>query len=183
MKVFIGLGNPGEKYQHNRHNVGFMFVDFLAQSISKKQEVIFKDNKTIRASYFELKNLLFVKPQTYMNKSGEAVQQVMQKYKLKKENLIIVHDDLDIPLGKFKIQIGTGPKLHNGLESIENHLGIKDFLRVRIGVDARTKEYWPDGESYALSDFITEEKETLQNLFPQIQKRLFDVIGTNPTIL
>ena len=92
--------------------------------------------------------------------------------KLPTSNLFVVHDDLDLPLGKFKIQKGVGPRLHNGIESIENHLMTKDFFRVRIGIDNRTPENWIDGETYVLQDFRPEEKEKIYNLFPDISARL-----------
>ncbi len=149
MKFIVGLGNPGQKYKDNRHNVGHMVIDYLKDQRSK-----------IKA----------VKTDCYMNESGKFVKKTI---KLKIENLIVVHDDLDIPFGKFRIDLGRGPKLHNGLESIQNALGTKDFWRIRIGVDNRQKTGPMDGESYVLKDFLKEEKELLSNsIFPKILSRL-----------
>jgi PTH1 family peptidyl-tRNA hydrolase len=107
-----------------------------------------------------------------MNQSGIFIKKLVRNLKLEISNLIVAHDDLDIPLGKFKIQKGTGPQLHNGIESVENSLKAKDFWRIRIGVDARTKENWIDGETYVLQNFKQEELQIIQSVFPEIIKRL-----------
>lgn len=175
MKLLVGLGNPGEKYQNNRHNVGFMFIDYLAKllhyQIVKKEKlfITMKSTDDTQAIQSNTKTYVLAKSNTYMNKSGEAVHALVKKYSINPlEDLIIIHDDLDIPLGKFKIQKGTGPKLHNGLESIENYLHIKDFLRIRIGVDARTTQTWIDGETYVLDNFTKEEIQKLSKILSEI---------------
>ena len=172
MNLIVGLGNPGEKYKNNRHNVGFMFVDYFFKSHPEIFALPFKNDKYLKGDVCISDNIILLKPHTYMNLSGESVQAAMKNFKLKLEDIIIAHDDLDIPLGKFKIQIETGPKLHNGLESIEQHLNTKNFIRVRIGVDARTKETWIPGEAYALQNFTQEEHYVLNQLFPSIAERL-----------
>ena len=96
----------------------------------------------------------------------------MRNSGMRRENLVIAHDDLDIPLGKFKIQKGIGPKLHNGIESVEKSLGTKDFWRIRIGVDNRTPDNWIDGETYVLNDFRQNELDVIQALFPEVLNRL-----------
>ncbi|MBI4973270.1 aminoacyl-tRNA hydrolase [Candidatus Roizmanbacteria bacterium] len=152
MKLIIGLGNPDTKYQNNRHNVGHMFVDFMIKELTGSR----------------VNGLLLAKTATYMNLSGKSVQALMQKHHAKLEDLIIVHDDLDIPLSKFRIVKGYGPKLHNGIDSIEEKLGTKDFLRVRIGVDNRTPENRIPGIEYVLRDFEEREGKMVLDIFPQI---------------
>ncbi len=173
MICIVGLGNPGEKYQYNRHNVGFMFVDFLNQTSGENTE--FKQDKYTKSETVEItfngQPLLLAKPKAFMNKSGQAVIKIMKNYKLKIENLIVVHDDLDIPLGKFKIR-KSGPQLHNGLESIGQHLKSKDFLRIRIGVDNRAHGRWIDGETYVLQNFLPNEQDIINTLFSLVLKRL-----------
>ncbi len=174
MNLIVGLGNPGEKYTYNRHNTGFMFVDYLAKNVAYnpqakewiKDKYLFSDILQIN------EDLILAKPQTYMNKSGVAVGKLIKNWKLKIENLIVVHDDLDIPFGKFRIVRGYGPKLHNGLESIQNHLLSMDFLRVRIGVDARTPEKPVPGIDYVLQDFTREELELIPSIYRAIFKLL-----------
>lgn len=154
MIAIIGLGNPGEKYRNNRHNVGHLFVDYI-----KQEKPI--DNQ-----------IKIFKTDCFMNQSGIFIKKLVRNLKLEISNLIVAHDDLDIPLGKFKIQKGTGPQLHNGIESVENSLKAKDFWRIRIGVDARTKENWIDGETYVLQNFKQDELQIIQSVFPEIIKRL-----------
>ncbi len=167
MKVIVGLGNPGIKYRNNRHNVGYMFVD----AVHHTSEVMGFQNTS------EVK---LVKTDCFMNLSGNFVKKLIENWKLKIENLIIVHDDLDIPLGKFKIQKGQGPKLHNGISSIERALKTKDFWRVRIGVDNRQINPpaggWIDGETYVLSDFKADEEKKILKLFPTIYQQLLNII-------
>jgi len=163
MKILVGLGNPGQKYQNNRHNVGFQFVDYLIENLqipSSKSQV---PNK------FQISNLKLYKTDCFMNLSGIFVKKISIIYHLSSKGLIIVHDDLDIPLGKFHIQFGVGPQLHNGLESIENHLKTKDFYRIRIGIDARLPDKKIPGETYALQNFLPDEKKLLKmEVFPKI---------------
>ncbi len=172
MKLIVGLGNPGQKYTNNRHNVGFMFVEFLAEKLSG-EKIVFKKDKYTESETFQIdfkgEKLIMVKPQTFMNNSGQAVAKLAKHFSVSKQDLLVAHDDLDIPLGIMHIQSGVGPLLHNGLESIENHLRFKDFTRIRIGVDARTRENWMNGETYVLNDFKQEEKQILFNkVFPKI---------------
>lgn len=199
MKMLVGLGNPGNKYKNNRHNAGFMFVDYLQEKF-QISNLGFKINKYLLSEICEVStspyplttthsplttnhsslvtnHFLLAKPQTYMNTSGEAVKKLCAKYvsndySLITNHLFVVHDDLDIPLGKFKIAKGTGPKLHNGIESIENHLHIKDFFRIRIGVDNRTPQNHIPGLDYVLQDFTKEEHLILTSVFPTILSRL-----------
>lgn len=168
MKLIVGLGNPGEKYINNRHNVGFMFIDYLAKS----QNIQFEYDKYLRSEIARTDDLILLKPQTFMNLSGVAVKNVIKKWKLKNENLTIVHDDLDIPLGKFKIQHSTGPKVHNGLSSIELHLKTNEFIRIRIGVENRDPEKRIPGETYVLENFSQEEVAIIYNTMPAIYNRL-----------
>ena len=167
MILIVGLGNPGSKYQNNRHNVGHMFVDFIAPllncSIVKKEKLF----STTKQSNNE--TICLAKPQTFMNNSGLAVKKLTTNYSLQPTNLVVAHDDLDIPFGKFHLQFASGPLLHNGLESIEQHLKTKEFWRLRIGVDARLPERKISGEKYSLQNFLPEEKKLLQTeIFPKI---------------
>lgn len=166
MKLIIGLGNPGEKYKSNRHNVGYLVVDELKNLGTKK-----------------LKNIIVVKTNVFMNESGETVRKLVNQYKIKTSDLWIVHDDLDIPLGSYKIQKGKGPKLHNGVNSIERELGSEDFWRVRVGVDNREKIQNPNdkfqkipGEEYALQDFDKKEIETRDRVIKKVIHELFSLI-------
>lgn len=164
MKVIVGLGNPGEKYAKNRHNVGFLVLDQLAEVRweSKFEAMICKVGDT-----------LLVKPQTFMNRSGVAVGEIVNFYKVSTDDLIVVHDDLDIRLGEYKIQKEVGPKVHNGVNSIEECLGRKDFWRVRLGVDNRVGgEFRTSGDEYVLSDFTPEETQVIDSVIEKAVKEL-----------
>lgn len=153
MKMIIGLGNPENKYKANRHNVGHMFCEYL------------KNQK-------KLKNYKIFLSASYMNDSGSFVSSQVKKSNLNLNNLYIVHDDLDIKIGEFKIQLSKGPKDHNGLNDIYQKLGSKEFWHIRIGVDNRGEENKVEGKDYVLSDFDSNEKEILNSVFNKICKEL-----------
>lgn len=153
MITLVGLGNPGKKYQDNRHNAGHIFADYLLNLNIDKIKV--------------------VKTDCFMNQSGLFFKNKLRVNHSSLSKLIVAHDDLDIPFGKFHIQSGVGPQLHNGLESIEQSLKSKSFWRLRIGVDSRTPDRWVDGIDYVLQNFTNEEKDTLQKeIFPNIFNQL-----------
>ncbi len=153
MKLAIGLGNPGKKYALNRHNVGYMAIDWLKRNNLPSRVILKKSG-------------------VFMNSSGPAVKKLINHFSLDTDNLYIVYDDLDIPLGKFKIQKGIGPKGHKGLNSIYSALNTKDFWHIRIGVDNRTPQDKTPGEDYVLSDFTDEEKLLLNKTFTDLSKEL-----------
>ena len=169
MKLLVGLGNPGKEYEQTRHNVGFMFIDYLTKRFKKYDLRIKNKKEYILCEVWEGQDKIFelVTPQLFMNKSGEALLSLHHKSLFINPNFIVVHDDLDIPLGMWKQQIGTGPKLHYGIQSIEEHLGTKEFMRIRIGVDNRGEVRIP-GEAYVLQKFTEEEKQKLEKIFEEI---------------
>jgi len=162
--LLIGLGNPGEKYKETRHNAGKLFI----QRMNKGQGPRAKGQGDFKA----------VETECFMNASGSWVKSFINHKSLFINHLIIAHDDLDIPLGKFKIQFGKGPRLHKGILSVEQALGTKEFWRVRIGVDARTKDEGrrtkDEGEDYVLERFTAEEKGILESVFAEIRDRLLE---------
>lgn len=175
MRCVVGLGNPGEKYQNNRHNAGYMFIDYLL-----KQYQNAKMNQWSKSEIAELiinkEKVLLVKPQTFMNQSGQTVKSCVTRYTLHvTRDLYLVHDDLDIKLGEVKLQKGVGPKLHNGILSVEQALGTADFWRVRIGVDNRDPERRVAGETYVLQNFKEEEKNRLTEVFSAVMKTVYGI--------
>ena len=172
MKTIIGLGNPGKEYENTRHNVGFMFVDYILNTM-KKEDIREKKLKNSITYVFRDKFILS-KPQTFMNKSGEAVREIVKWFDSDiMDKLYIVHDDLDIGLGSFKIQFAKSSRDHNGILSIEKQLSTKDFYRVRIGIDNRDKYRIP-GEKYVLERFKTEELNKFGTLFDEVYAELVD---------
>ena len=178
MKLIVGLGNPGAKYRLNRHNVGWLFLDYLQEKV---EDGGWKLEKKVEAETCKIKinsqEIILVKPQTFMNRSGAAVKKNVSSFRLHVSDLYVVHDDLDIRLGEFKIQKGKGPQLHNGIESIEQNLQTKDFWRVRIGVDNRDVNDRTNGERYILEDFNREELIILDRVFAQIHEELQSLIA------
>jgi len=179
MKLITGLGNPGEKYSNTRHNVGFLFLDSLREIFLYQKDISATEWNKEKIFSSELAFLkegsrivaTMQKPSTYMNRSGEAVAKLIRKYEIVDlaDNFILVHDDLDIPLGKFKIQRGKSPLGHNGVNSVEERIGIVDFKRVRIGVEARENRNIP-GEDYVLTRFSKEEKEIIDEVIQEAIK-------------
>ena len=153
MKLVVGLGNPGKKYRNNRHNVGHMVVDrLLGKGFSK--------------------NMVVKKTSVFMNESGKYVKELVDHYKIETPDLWVIHDDLDIALGDYKIQKGKGPKEHKGILSIEEKLGRNDFWRVRVGVENRVSEERISGEQYVLQDFEEDELGILNPVIDKIIKEL-----------
>ena len=164
MKIVVGLGNPGKEYQNNRHNVGFMVVERLAEMGWETK---------FGAEVSRVGDTLLVKPQFFMNKSGEVVAKIINFYKVDLSGLFVIHDDLDIRLGDFKIQFGVGPKVHYGINSIEGSLGSMGFWRVRIGVDNRpVGEARTPGDEYVLADFSDEEKIIVDGVIEKAVKEI-----------
>ena len=159
MKLLVGLGNPGEKYQLTRHNVGFMILDNFINMVAAKDWDKKFDSFFKKISSNE-KNILLIKPLTFMNLSGNAVQKVKNYYKITNNNIVIIHDDIDLELGRIKLKEGGGDGGHNGLKSVAKMIG-NEFLRVRIGVGRPEKI---DVSSYVLDNFLEKEVSVLKKI-------------------
>ena len=136
MYLLVGLGNPGSKYKKNRHNVGHMTIDMIVKkyNLKKKNKNKFGD---IFEGHLSNKKIFALKPKEFMNLSGVSIKKFLDFYKINIKNLLIIHDDIDLPLGKIKIKIGGGNAGHRGLKSIDSLIG-KNYKRIRIGVDFPT---------------------------------------------
>ena len=181
MKIIVGLGNPGEKYKNTRHNAGFMAIENIASRLN----LDWQENKKLKAEIAKNQDIVLIKPLTFMNNSGQAVQAVLSYYKLlpKKlgllkiknsdlsESLTVVHDDIDIELGKYKNSIDSRSAGHNGVQSIINYLKTKNFNRIRVGIKTDALNNIPS-EKFVLQKFSSEESTTIKNLIPEIIKEL-----------
>lgn len=167
MKLVIGLGNPGEKYQKNRHNTGFIILNKLKENWNFSDfEFSKKFNADISEGIFEDDKIILIKPQTFMNNSGEAVQKIMSFYKLDPEAILVIHDDLDINFGESKISNDSGPAGHNGVQDIINKIGTQNFKRIRVGIEGEEKRKTRTipGDVFVLQDFSEEELEKIKSL-------------------
>jgi PTH1 family peptidyl-tRNA hydrolase len=152
--LIVGLGNPGREFKENRHNVGFMLIDRLSVRWDARNMKI-QSKAIVIATRWDGRKLLLAKPQTYMNLSGTSVQGLLKFYKLPLENLLVVHDDLDLPFGALRIRPGGGPGGQRGVEDIINRLGTQDYARLRIGIDRPPGRM--DPANYVLQDFPSKD--------------------------
>lgn len=175
MKLVVGLGNPGEKYAKVRHNLGFWVVDEIGK---KMEDGRWKMEEKFKSEVMKVRDMVFVKPQTYMNNSGMAVKLLTTYYKIPATDIIVIHDDLDLPLGKIKVRLGGAAAGHHGVESIINALGTDQFIRVRLGIgNLRTqssehKHAHIDAEKYVLESFMHSEKAQVRRMIKQAIKAL-----------
>src|SRR3990172_5767465 len=191
MKLIIGLGNPGDKYKNNRHNVGYMVIDRLVEELRVKgyglQQVWRKSSKgKLQYIWFdkEGEKMEFIQPLNFMNNSGYSVSYAYKKHSLLPDDLYVIHDDLDIKLGDYKIQRGKGPKEHNGLLSIYKSLGTKGFWHVRIGIENRYQKSnvkgqmskVRPGEKYVLQNFREDELEILMKTIDNLVGEMFMIL-------
>ncbi|OGM99359.1 MAG: aminoacyl-tRNA hydrolase [Candidatus Yanofskybacteria bacterium RIFCSPHIGHO2_01_FULL_39_8b] len=185
IKLIIGIGNPDEEYQNTRHNVGFMMVDYLAKKLEANDLEFNKNfNSIVGKGKIDKTTVILVKPQTYVNKSGKAVSKLIKNLKLKIENLIVVHDDLDIPFGNTKISFDKNSGGHKGIESIMRALKTKKFYRLRIGLakpalaKARQQSDKKRDEfvvKMVLSKFSPSEREELKKIFKEGYEKLLQL--------
>lgn len=157
MKLFVGLGNPGSQYEKTRHNIGFRVIDRLVDDLGARNI----SKSSFQGELYRVGNLLFLKPATYMNLSGKSVQAVKQFFKVETEDIVVVHDDIDLPFGALRFKQGGGHGGHNGLKSLDAMIG-KTYIRVRIGVGK--PEHKSQVADYVLHDFNEEEERFLDRL-------------------
>ena len=158
MLAIVGLGNPGEKYEHTRHNVGYDVISIIAAKLDTPIKKL-KFQGTIGETIYKGEKLVLIKPQTYMNLSGLTVQEAMSWYKLEPKDVLILVDDIDLPFGQVRVRAKGGPGTHNGLRHIVQGTGSGDFPRVRVGMGAPPPEW--DLADWVLSKFQTEEERKI----------------------
>ncbi|NPV04804.1 MAG: aminoacyl-tRNA hydrolase [Syntrophaceae bacterium] len=181
MKIIAGLGNPGDQYRLTRHNMGFLVLDALADDAGiavqkKKFEALLGDGRVGG------ERVLLVKPQTFMNLSGQAVRQIIDYYQKTAEDLIVVHDDLDLPFGTVRIKVGGGDGGHKGVRSIMDHLGDGAFTRVRLGIGK--PPFKGDTEHYVLQTFPKADLEALAETVRRACDAILEILaaGVRPAM-
>jgi len=178
MKLIVGLGNPGKEYENTRHNTGWIILDFI---LNKKVE--WRESSGTKLFYFKDsiagKSVEYIKPTTFMNNSGVTVLHVKDKHKLSLKDIVVVYDDVDLPLGKIKISFDRSSGGHNGLESIIKKLKSREFVRIRIGISPETptgKLRKPKGEQailkFLLGEFKKDELSELKKVSKKVEEAL-----------
>lgn len=174
MILVVGLGNPGKEYTLTKHNVGFLVVDELGKRVGidiKKD----KFQSLCGEGFLEGNKILLLKPQTYMNRSGGAVSSASDFYKIPPENIIVIHDEMDISLGRIMIKPSGGSAGNNGIKSIISHLGTKDFIRLRIGIGKPSTK--SDGANHVLSSFSKSESAMVQDSIQTSADAVLEIIN------
>jgi PTH1 family peptidyl-tRNA hydrolase len=184
MKLIVGLGNPGEKYTGTRHNLGFEVLDTLLKKYKPVNDSQWETDKKSKSLVKKIKikthEVILSKPQTYMNNSGLTVGSLTTYYKIKPQDVVVIHDELDLPLGKIQIKFGGGTAGHNGLESIIKSIGTDKFLRIRMGIGKPVKvdgskfesRLHNSGAEHVLEKFSQSEEHEAKNMVKHVQKNL-----------
>lgn len=167
MKLIVGLGNPGSQYQGNRHNIGFMAIDAIARHYGVSGWKA-KHNGALAEASIAGDRVLLLKPQTFMNRSGDSVQAAAQFYKIAPADIIVFYDELDLAPGKVRVKVGGGNGGHNGLRSIDPQIGL-DYKRVRLGIGHPGKEFVTH---HVLGDFAKADAQWLEPLLDALAKNL-----------
>ena len=160
MKLIIGLGNPGKKYEHARHNVGFMVLDSLAKDLGIK----FKENKARKVVFSKTDTVELLKPQTFMNNSGIPLLAIAKKHNIAPANILVISDDIDMELGKLRYREDGSSGGHKGMQSIINHLKTNKIARIKIGIG---RSHISEPDEYVISKFTHQELSQIKKAIPQ----------------
>lgn len=180
MRLIVGLGNPGKQYERTRHNVGFVMLDHLREMLERAQA--WKEESDFRALVCRgqmncCEDVLLVKPHTYMNASGQAVAAVSHYYKLPSSDLLLIHDEIALPLGELRLSFDATAANHNGVQSVIDALGTKAFWRLRIGIGPQDGK----SEDFVLENFRKEELPLLHQTLERALKGVEEIFTNGPT--
>jgi peptidyl-tRNA hydrolase, PTH1 family len=174
--LIVGLGNPGTKYLLTRHNVGFIALDYLAKSVGVRNDDAKNEHKAQTVSFnWETTPIKLVKPQTFMNLSGESVAPLANFYKVQPSNIIVVHDEVDLPFGRIQIKTNGSAGGHNGLKSLIEKLGTQEFTRVRVGI-GRSPIAQVDTADWVLQKFSESEQEPLSEILNRVADAIESIV-------
>lgn len=180
MKIIVGLGNPGEKYKKSRHNVGFFALDYFANNLKESRNIDVqwknddKHNASIAKAQYGKNDILLIKPLTMMNLSGQAIRSIISFYKESPEDIVVIYDDIDLPLGEVRMRHRGSAGTHNGMKSIIHEFQTENFPRIRIGIENRPPELKAkiDLADYVLSNFADNEQEKVRS---SLEKTLLEL--------
>tara|TARA_B100000927_G_C16453822_1_gene464966 strand:+ start:714 stop:1325 length:612 start_codon:yes stop_codon:yes gene_type:complete len=173
MQLIVGLGNPGKKYQYTRHNIGYMAIENII-SAQENYKIKNKFNSVIYEAVLDKNRIILVKPETYMNNSGDAVSQIANFYKIDSKDIFVLHDELDIPFGKIRIKSGGGNAGHNGLKSISNKID-NSYVRVRLGIGHPGKKEKVSG--HVMGNFTGSEKDKLNQILNYLTNNINEILN------
>lgn len=172
MKLIVGLGNPGKEYENTRHNVGFMVLNYFPGNNDWHE----KFNALYHEEVISGEKIIFIKPQTYMNLSGDALIEFVNYYKVKNNDILVIHDDLDLPVGKYRLKYRSSCGGHNGMRSIINVLNTEEVPRLKIGI---SKNKMIETKDYVLGKFNKEEITIMNNNLETFKNIILDFINTD----
>ena len=185
MKLIVGLGNPGSKYANTRHNIGFMALDAILSKFEPVEKTFWDKNPDLKSQTKQIKyndtNLLLAKPTTFMNNSGFAVSKILNYYKINPAQMILIHDDSDLPLGKIRVRFGGASGGHRGVQSIIDVLGTDKFLRLRLGIGRPTDERLgrrvrKDLDRYVLAPFSAKDRNEIKHMIKEAVKAISKIL-------
>ena len=179
MQLIVGLGNPGGKYQDTRHNIGYMAIDNIV-SAQQDYKIKKKFNSIIYETIIDNNRIILIKPETYMNNSGDAVSQIANFYKIDSKNILVLHDELDIPFGKIRIKTGGGNAGHNGLKSISKKID-NNYTRVRLGIGHPGNKERVNG--HVMGNFTGSEKEKLNQILNYLTNNIYEIVNKKESFI
>ncbi|NQT30781.1 MAG: aminoacyl-tRNA hydrolase [Deltaproteobacteria bacterium] len=177
-KLIVGLGNPGRAYAANRHNIGFICLRHFARALAIKFDRK-KGLARIGTGAVAGSKVVLARPQTYMNNSGQSVSRLVRKFAVNPKDLLVIHDDLDLPLAKIRVSSGSGSGGHKGISSIIQELGTREFTRIRVGIGrpANPNPTEDDIIAYVLSDFTPQEKQAINQIIPRVTEAILCLLA------
>ncbi len=181
-KLIVGLGNPGRSYAGNRHNIGFICLRYFARTqgikFDRKQGLARVGTGAVAGN-----KLVLARPQTYMNNSGRSVSRLVRKFSVNPQDMLVIHDDLDLPLAKIRVSSGSGSGGHKGISSIIQELGTREFTRIRVGIGRPDKANPGEDDiiDYVLNNFTSEEKKAINQIIPRVSEAVLYLLAEGLT--
>lgn len=179
MFLVVGLGNPGSQYEFTKHNVGFLTVDYLADKLNIKINKL-KFKGLFAKEKIENEDVVLLKPQTYMNLSGESVRDFANFFKIPPENIIVVVDDVDLPMGKIRIRKKGSAGTHNGMKSVIYQLQSDNFIRIKVGIEREDRK--DDLADYVLKGFSKDEVPIMEESMERAAKAVLEILKKGPDV-
>ena len=180
MKLIVGLGNPGKQYELTRHNVGFICLDTAKDKYNLVYKLETSFNALVATANINGEKCVFVKPQTYMNLSGEAIGKILKYYKIDVNDMLVIYDDMDLPMGALRLREKGSAGGHNGIKSIIAHVGTQEFKRIRVGISSHNNI---EAKDYVLGRFSKDEQAILGTIKTHVVNAVDEFISGKPFVV